>query len=196
MGSQRKLPAKRIPRHTVEWEGEKHKLAILSKSGPLSNVEKIKIANVVCKMYATNQYTIHSCLKHCGIMSEGTWHRWTRSVKEIEELYLEAKEERTKIYKEDLVDRARSMAQKLIEGYTVEIKEQYAEVVANPDSPDEQIAIPRAVRKKEVFVKPNIQAIKMVLYNMDSGNFQSNPDPVERMNEDVDIPPILWVGED
>ena len=49
---------KKVRYRTAEWEGETYRLAVLDKGIILSDEDKIQIAELVCKMYATDKYSL------------------------------------------------------------------------------------------------------------------------------------------
>lgn len=182
---------------TAEWEGESYRLAVLDKGGQLPDEEKVKIAELVCKMYATDKYNLQSCLEACGVRSRGTWYKWTETVEQIEQLFINAQKEKDSHYMSQLKERARTSLERFIDGFTREVTEREAEPVPTGEVDDEGNPImalkTTKVKKKEVFIKPSMRAIEHVLFNADARNFEKNPKPVEKMNKDVDIPVIKWV---
>lgn len=171
----------------VTYNDEIYQLAVIGKGRNVPIPEKVKIAKLVCTMYATNNYSLDECLAFCGIKSDSTWYDWLDSIEEIEPLYIDAQRQNSKKYYHKLKERARTMAEKMMEGYTVDVKETEEQI-----DEDGEMKVTK-VRNKKIVMRPSVQLIQNVLYNTDARNFEKNPKPVEKINKDVDIPPIKWV---
>ncbi|MGB0925494.1 MAG: hypothetical protein ACPGTS_02190 [Minisyncoccia bacterium] len=187
---------KPVPRtRTIEFDDQKYKIATIGPGRNISEADKIGIAGLVCIMYATDQYSLDECLNNCGIKSDGTWWNWLDQIKEIEPLYIEAQRQKDRRYRHKLVHRARTMAERLVDGYTVNVEEREAEAVrVKNDKGEETIQMQTTkVKRKEVVIRPSVKMIENVLFNMDAKMYEKNPKPVEKMNKDVNIPPIKWV---
>jgi len=149
----------------------------------LSPQERIKIASAVCEMYASDKYTIESCLNNQGI-SETTWRNWQADVAEIAELYKKAIEQKGQVYRKELIGRARTALEKHLEGYTVEITETDGE--AYTDASGAQKIKTTRVRKKQIYIRPSFAAAAFVLTNMDAVNFQYRPERPEEIQKSQD----------
>jgi len=180
----------RIQYHKVEWDGETYRLAKPSKGRDIPTEEKVKIAKVICLMYETDDFALDECCKSTDINVK-TFFNWRRDIPEIADLYLEADKEKEQIYRHKLRQRARTNAERLMDGYTVELTEREAEPTT--DSEGNVTMRTTRVRRKEVFIRPSVKLTETVLYNTDARMFEKNPKPIEKINQDVDIPPIDWV---
>lgn len=169
----------------LEWEGEKYKIASVSQGVILSEKEKINIAELVCKMYATGRYSVQNILDFVGI-GKNAWMCWVNEVKQIGQLYYEAQEKKDVIFRSDLKERARTQVEKWVNGYTMELTEKEAEPVQVDDGKGNITTELRTVkiRKKEVFISPPVKLLEMILYNMDGKNFKKFPDEFKGGNED------------
>ena len=179
-----------IPRREVEFDDQTFSLAVVSRGRNIDETEKIKIADVVCMMYQTDRHTLVDCLDQCGI-SEATWIAWKLKINEIEVSYIQAQKIKDSIYRTRLRDRARTMAERMIDGMTIELTEREAEQGVDDDG-NPQLFTTRIMRK-EVYIRPSVKLIETVLFNMDPTNFEKNPTPVEQIDQEVNIPPIDWV---
>jgi len=189
-GSQDKKPRYR----EVNYDGNKYRIAVVEKGKDISIEEKIKIAELVCEMYKTDEYTLADCLGHCGIKGKATWYSWMVEIEPIKLLYQQSQRAKDLQYRHELKNRARTMAEKLVEGYTMEVKEREAQ--PGFDDKGKPILKTTKVKTKTVFVKPSAAVVLKVLYNMDAVNFQEHPKPDEKINEEVNIPPISWVDNE
>lgn len=178
------------PRRTIEFEDQEFSVAVVTRGRQTTEAEKIEIADVVCMMYATDQFSLSDCLEQCGI-SPATWVAWKRQVKQIEFAYIDAQKTKDAIYRTRLRHRARTMAERMIDGMTIELTEREAEQGVDEDG--NPALFTTRIKRKEVYVRPSVKLIETVLFNMDPVNFEKNPLPVEQINKEVDIPPIDWV---
>lgn len=158
----------------------KRQLPKPSKGRDLSIEDKIRMAEEVCKLYATDQYTIKECLRSVGIKSESTWALWRKDIEEIEELYLKAKHEKEQRYNEGLVERALTSLERAVEGFHIDAIEQEGTV-----TPDGNFIVSK-VKKKQIYVKPSVGAITYVLNNLKRGTFTRNPAPDPTNDEKPD----------
>jgi hypothetical protein len=115
--------AKKKATHIVEVEGEKYEIPTVVSGIVLTEEQKLKVAEVVCKMYAIDKYPILECLKACGIKSESTWHKWRHEVEAIEELYKNAKTKMVQARQVSLRERLLTSYEKGISGYKVQLTE-------------------------------------------------------------------------
>lgn len=171
---------------TVEFEGEKFKIAVVKKASDIPVQQKIKIAELVCLMYQTDRFTLSECLEFCGILSDVTWYTWKKSIQEIEVLYQEAKILKDSIYKHRLKERARNMSERLIEGYTVEVQERIEEPIS--EKKGNRIVTTMQVtqiKTKQVHIRPSVKLIESTLYNFDGDNYVRNPEPYQAGNEKI-----------
>jgi hypothetical protein len=191
MGQTKKpIKRQRITYHTVEWEGEKHRLAKISKGRNVSKENKIKISKLVCLMYETDLHSLEDCTNKVGV-SIRTFYKWREDVAEIAELYLGADKKKENIYRHKLRDRARTMAERLMDGYTVELTDREAEPMTDKHG---NITMRQTkVKKREQFIRPSVKLVETVLYNTDARVFEKNPKPIEKINREIDIPLIDWV---
>lgn len=173
---------------TVEFDGEQYNLPIIRKGGvPLTDDERIIIAELVCKMYATDQFSLEDCLRHCGVRSKSTWWYWVNSIEPIERLYYEAQDSKDREYKHRLKHRARTMAERLIDGYCFEVEEHTSSpvIVKEGEKPNIDGLEIVTVKKKTIFVKPSVPIILNTLYNTDGRTFTRNPEPYKAGNEEI-----------
>ena len=180
---------------TIEFDDEEYQIATISAGRNITDPEKIEIAQLVCLMYSTDQYSLDECLMTCGIKSDSTWWKWLDEIKEIEPLYSEAQRKKDHKYRHRTVQRARTMVERLIDGYTIDIEEREAEPVNLIDNEGKKTTAMQTtkIKKKQVIVRPSVSLIQSVLFNSDAKVFERNPKPIEKMNKDVNIPPIDWV---
>lgn len=190
MGRTDNKPAKKIKTHIVEYEDQQYELAILSKGVDIGKAEKIKIAELICKAYETDNYTLVECCKMAGIGDRTFW-QWRHDIAEIANLYISSDNNKDNIYRYRLKMRARTNAERLIDGYTKELKERSIEPTYDKDGNVQMVTT--SIKIKEVYVKPSPKLIETILYNTDPKNFEKNPKPIEKMNKDVNIPPIQWI---
>ncbi len=170
----------------------KKKLPRPHKGRNLKIHDKIEIANAVCEMYETGQFTIASCLAEHGINSDSTWIKWQSEIEEIEERYKKAKE----VLEE--MDRQKQIAQrerirrtsldnleKLVTGYTVEVVEQKV-IPGGTDADGNEIPTQVLETKiKQVHVRPDKTLIMYALNNLDGENFTYKPEPYQVGNERI-----------
>lgn len=176
--------------HKVEYNGETYRLAKPTKGRDISVENKIKIATVICLMYETDDHSLDECCKAVNI-SVRTFFKWRTEISEISALYLDSDKEKEQIYRHRLRQRARTNAERLMDGYTVQVTEREAEPTT--DAEGNVTMRTTKVKQKEVFIRPSVKLTETVLYNTDARMFEKNPKPVEKINQDVDIPPIDWV---
>ncbi len=180
-----KSKPRRPQKKTVEFNGVDYKLAIVGKGRNTTVEEKIEIANVICMMYATDQFTLEDCLKFCGVGSKSTWWNWVDSIEQIERSYLESQVLKDREYKHRLKHRARTMAERLIDGYSFEVEEKTSQpvIVKKGEKPSGmEIA---TIKTKTIFVKPSVPIILNALYNTDGRTFTRNPEPYKAGNEEL-----------
>lgn len=151
--------------------GKKQNLPKPSKGRDLTIEDKIRLAEVVCELYASDQYTIKECLRSAGINSEATWHKWCQEIEEIEELYLGAKREKEHRYNEQLVERSLTSLEKAITGFHVDTVEQEGNVA------EDGTFIVKKAKRRQLYIRPSVMAITYVLNNLKGGTFTSNPRP-------------------
>lgn len=181
-----------VPTREVEFDGEVHALAVVGPGRSIPQEEKIKIALLVCRMYERNENTLDNILAYCGIASSATWMHWQNQIKEIKEAYKEAQELRDKVYRESLKQRARTQAERLIDGYVVQLEEETEQDVLNADGKVSGIKAKRKV-VKQVLVRPSARLVEYALNNTDGKNFRKNPNPDDTFDDEVNIPPVRWV---
>lgn len=152
------------------------------KGRKLTDEQRLEIAREVCEMYATDKYTIAACLSANGIESESTWRKWQDEIAEIADLYKKAIEEKGKAYWAGLVVRARTTLEKSLDGYTIELIESEGEEYTDVDG-NRKIRT-KKVRKKQIHIRPSIQAAIFILTNKDGENFQYRPEPPTEKRQD------------
>lgn len=181
-----------VPVREVEFEGEVYHLAVVGPGRSISEEEKIRIAALVCRMYEKGENTLDNILGVCGVAASSTWVNWQRQIKQIKEAYNEAQGIRDQVYRESLRQRARTQAERLIDGYVVQLEEEVEQDVLNAAGTVSGI---KAKRKtiKQILVRPSARLIEYALNNTDGKNFQRNPKPDDVFDDDVNIPPIQWV---
>lgn len=167
----------------VEFDDETYRIAVIGKGKDVPEAEKIAIAGLVCLMYATDLYSLDECLAACGITSDSTWYKWLDEIGEIEPLYLEAQRQKDRRYRHKMKQRARTMAERLLEGYSFELTEREAE--PTQDSEGNTTLITTKVKRKEVIVRPSVRLIETFLFNLDGRNFTRNPEPYKAGNEQL-----------
>lgn len=151
-GSQRKEP--RLP----------------SRGRDITEAEKIALAEKVCELYKTDQYTLIECLNNSGINSVGTWYKWRIEIEQIENLYEEAKEERNRTYTHRIKERAQTALEAALTGFTKMVEERTEE------EDEKGKLIKRTIRQKAIFIPPKMAAISFVLTNLDKQNFERMPE--------------------
>jgi len=180
----------RIDRQIVKIGEQEFRLAKPHKGVDLPIKEKIEIAKVICQFYETDDHTLEECCQAVGVNSR-TFFKWRADLPEISEIYLQADKEKETIYRHKLRQRARTNAERLMDGYTVELTEHEAERFV--DQAGNVTMVTTRVKRKEVFIRPSVKLTETVLYNMDGRNFEKNPGGIEGVTEGTNIPPIDWV---
>lgn len=177
-GSRKSQPASRTPRRKVEFEGATYSLAIISKGRDIPREEKIKIAEAVCQLYATDRFTLADCLKECGVNAHLTWFNWMSEISEISELYSEAQARKALHYRTHLKERGLTMAEKLLCGYFVEALEHEGEAVVDDEGRpiDGEFKMIR-VKRRQIYIQPKVEVWKTIMFNMDPNNFRQGQDP-------------------
>ena len=165
-------PAK-IATRSVEIDGDCYDLAIIKKGVNVPIEEKIKIAKLICELYATNEYSLEECCKATAIDSK-TFFNWRREFPEIAELYLDAEGKNETIYMHKLRERGRTNVERLLEGYTVELVDR--EIGTITDEAGNVINKMNKIKKRQVFIRPSVKLTETVLYNTDPRNFTRNPE--------------------
>lgn len=143
----------------------------------LTKAKKIKMAREVCELYATDQYTLVECLKSVGIAGDATWSNWNRDIKEIKDLYENAKIEREKSFSERIKMKARTAFEKRIEGFFIDTEETIIENFSYTKEVDGEIEVlskPVIKQKKKgkKYYPPSDVLIQVALYNKDPENFK------------------------
>lgn len=157
-------------------KGSQKALPVPSKGRDITREEKIEIAAAVCDLYATDQYNLLDCLREFGIKSFNTWYAWADQIEEIAVLYNKAQELKGRIYRHSLLERSRTALERAIDGYTVSLQDQAEEVTpGDNDGPGKLVVKYR--RTREIYVRPEIQAVLAVVYNLDGRHFAKNPEP-------------------
>lgn len=176
----------RTPKNkTVEFDGNEYSLPIIAKGRITTDEQKTEIAKLVCLMYATDQFTLIDCLNYCGIKSKGTWWNWLDAIEPIEQLYIEAQLQKDREYKHRLKHRARTMAERLIDGYTLEVEERTSQPVIAKEGEEPTGLEIYTTKVKTIFVKPSVPIILNTLYNTDGRTFTRNPEPYKAGNEQM-----------
>jgi len=158
----------------------KQKKAV-SKGRDIEIHEKIEIAEQVCEMYASDQYTLSACLSQFGIESDSTWYKWCQEIEEIEELYNKGKISKRETYREKLKQRARTTLERYLDGFTIDIVEQEATLQTGQNRKQEMVVT--KIKNKQIYVRPSVTAAIKILYNVDGENFTPNPEPYKSGNE-------------
>lgn len=164
------------PTHVVKYDGETYRLPVVGRGRDISQEKKVDIARVVCLIYASDNHTLTECLAACGINSPATWLKWQRENEEIERLYQEAQAEKDFVYIDRLKARARTAAERLVEGYIVEVEEVEQEFKEG-DNGDRIYTGPKKVRSRKIYVRPSAGLLQTILVNTDGQHFQRNPEP-------------------
>ena len=151
------------------------------KGSDLPRYEKIELARQVCDLYSSDRYTLAACLKSVGIKSDSTWYKWLKEIEEIEELYKEAQNQKSNIYRENLVERARTRLELFLDGWIQSVEEEEYIPGPSPESP----AIIQKRKIKQIYVKPSMRAVEFTLVNLDGKNFTKNPEPYKAGNENI-----------
>lgn len=170
-------PSSRTPRRKVEFEGATYSLAIISKGRDIPREEKIKIAEAVCQLYATDRFSLAECLKECGVSSSNTWFLWAEEIAEIGQLYSEAQTRKALHYRTHLKERGLTMAEKLLCGYFVEALEHEGEAVVDDEGRpiDGEFKMIR-VKRRQIYIQPKVEVWKTIMYNFDPNNFRRDQD--------------------
>jgi hypothetical protein len=165
-------------RRTVTYEGKQYKLPAISPGRQSTLEQRLQIAELVCTMYASDQYTIEECTNKAGITFR-TWRQWVNEISQISELYQKAIAEKDAAYKHRIKERARTALERSIEGYKVETKE-LSEVVT-------ESGIVTLQKVKEQYVKPNPTLIIFALSNTDKENFKRSPENETTINNQFNV---------
>lgn len=145
---------------------ERGVVEVPGKGRDISRESKVEIARRVCEDYETGRYTLESCLKAQGVLSDATWYRWVKEIKEIEGLYKEAQVVREARAKVELTERAMNSLERLVSGYTMELVRRK---VAPVGEGGESVVVETEVR--QIYIKPEFQAVAYVLENSDMVKF-------------------------
>lgn len=136
----------------------------------------------------------------CGVNSDSVWYRWRDSVEGIEEMYIKAQLEKDRRYRRKLKERGRTVVERMMDGYIVDLVEKKAERVDTGmrDEYGKPIVEMRtfAVTQKQVYVRPSPVLIKAVLYNVDRDVFKEHPkeDAVDNEVMATDIKIVIEGG--
>ena len=156
-----------------------------SKGRKLTKEDRVKIAEYVCKVYATDDFTINDTLLAFGIHTAATWHTWIRGDEQIKLLYDKAIQAKNESYFPRLREKARSALEKVVEGYTVTTTEvKRTPVVVTDINGKITVSEESYVEEKkikQVYIKPMPQAIMYALDNLDKDNFTRNPEPTREL---------------
>lgn len=177
---------RKTPRRKVEVDGQKFLLPVVAAGRTTTEEDRLQLAEFICSLYSTNNYSLRQVLAAAGISSTETWYRWTQESEEIDTLYLEAQEMRSRVYTGGLVEKARTMLERHLEGYTVTTTEQHLEPTIPADNAEPVMVVVKEVQK-QVYVKPVFRATEFVLTNLDQDNFAINPDPTANIELPDDI---------
>ena len=190
---------KRLTYGTLEWDGQKYKIAKSVQGVALPIEEKIQITKVLCLMYKTDDYALEKCCEAVGITAK-TFFNWRSSFTEISEIYLDADREKEIIYKDRLRIRGRTTAERLTEGFVIELQDYDLVPVLDEETKKqligedgEPVYKKANIRVRQQYIRPSVKMTETILYNTDVRVFEKNPKPVEKINQDVDIPLIDWV---
>jgi len=173
-----KPASKRVYYHTVEWGDKSYRLAKIGKGKDVPVKNKIAIAELVCLMYETDQYTLQECLQKCGVTDRTTWYHWRNQIPQIQQRYVTAQKIKSDAYTHNLRDRALTALEKAVTGHTVTTTTRKAEVtnVYNPDGKFLRAEpVITEVITKETHIRANFRAVELVLFNHDKENFQRSP---------------------
>lgn len=169
---------KKIPKRLVEYNGDEFEIAIIRKGIQLNDEEKLKIGELVCLMYGTDEHSLENCLEMCGIKSDVTWYNWIDAIGGIEEMYIKAQIEKDKRYRRKLKKRGRTVVERMMEGYIVDLVEKKAERIDTGmrDEQGKPIVEMRtlAVTQKQIYVRPSPAIIKMAVFNVDRDVFKND----------------------
>lgn len=138
----------------------------------------LKAAREVCDLYATDLYTVEECLKACGVKSTGTWAKWRHRYPEIEEMYQAAKEEKRRVYYENITERALTSLEKLVSGFEHKVIEREGEQTEDPAT-GEKIIRTKKIKEKTIYVPPNPTTIFFVLQNRLPDKWKRNPEALK-----------------
>lgn len=173
---------KRKGRNLIEHDGQTYSLAKVVKGGKLPIEEKVTIAEFICMLYSTDQYTLEQCCKEVGL-NVRTFRSWVTDLPDVTAVYQRADFNKSVIYRSRLRERARSTAERLMDGYKVSLKERTGEIVT--DSDGNQTFKAGLVKEKEMYVRPSVKLIETVLYNFDSANFKPQARSVTNVQTNV-----------
>lgn len=190
---------KRLTYGKLEWEGQEYRIAKSVQGVALPIEEKIQITKVLCLMYKTDDYALEKCCEAVGITAK-TFFNWRSSFSEISEIYLDADREKEIIYKDRLRIRGRTTAERLTEGFVIELQDYDLVPVLDEETKKqligedgEPVYKKANIRVRQQYIRPSVKMTETILYNTDVRVFEKNPKPVEKINQDVDIPLIDWV---
>lgn len=127
-----------------------------SKSTRRTKADKIKLAEEICTLYETGDYTLESCCEEHGI-SYGGFVTWRETIKEISDRFKEAKDKSSKALKIERTKKAADGLEKLITGYWIEETEETILTDKN-DS-----IINKRVNKRKRWVEPKAAAVIFAL---------------------------------
>lgn len=173
---------------TIEYDGDKYKVAVIEKGNDVSKDHKIEIMKVAFLMYSTDLYSIDECLKYVGVKSDATFYKWLDEIEEIEVMYNESKIQKDRRYKRRLKERARTKLEEAIEGKVVNLTETKYEFIPVTDEKGKVISAnrqPVEMKEKQIYVRPSVPAILAVIYNVDGQIIQQRPEPYQAGNEQL-----------
>ena len=163
-GSRRKVERTR----SVEWDGDKYVLPVIGKGRDISEAGKIKIAELVCKMYSTDRYPLRECLTMAGIKSEATWYTWCERIKEIDDLFINSQKSKDLKYRARVRERALTMFERALSGYTVDVERNEYEKVPVYDENGKKIGEKLKKTKNtkhQIYIRPQFAAILKAMEN-------------------------------
>lgn len=181
---------KKIPTHSVEYDGEVYTLPIVSTGADkLTDEDRLPIVELICLMYSTGAYSVQDCCDACGV-STSSFYNWTSSVGQFGELFFKAKEKSKAGYKKLLHEAAKDTALKVMRGEMVrEVKrvEQVFESVPIRDKngnlvKTEPRQIGMRIVKQEQWLRPSTAFIMGALELTEPENYSKTLMIEERVN--------------
>lgn len=149
---------------------DKTKLVKLQKTKTEYTHEiRLKKIKEICELYSQNKYTIESCCDTIGL-GYNTFHDYTINEKskyyrvDFGEIYKNAKENRLKLFKNNLKRLAETALEKKLKGYET------TETTINGEHEG------KAVQTKKKIIAPDTTAIIFTLKNIDPDNWREKQD--------------------
>lgn len=163
-GSRRKTERVR----DIIWQGEKFVLPAIGKGRDIPESDKIKLAEFICMMYATDDYSLKDCLKFAGVKAESTWYLWCNEIEAINDIFINSQKKKDFNYRARIRERALTMFERVVSGYTVDVEKNEFEKVPEYDEDGNKIGeVVKKTKstKHQIYIRPSVGAILKAMEN-------------------------------